>query len=230
MVLHIPVKWISCTARAHPWVDEECEEAIEAKCKAFGTEQFAEAERRCTRVLNRSFFMYQDTLRADISKLPIGAKRWWRYNRELLHRKSQSCTIPPLKVDNRWFFDAKAKADAFAQVFAHKSTLPRKVVDIEFADANVAMAEFILIRTRWVRRILKQLKEGKATGPDGIPGKVLKRYARRLAPVIARFARLILQQRRWPQIWKHHSIHALYKKKCLRCRELQGSAPYVNSF
>ena len=66
-----------------------------------------------------------------------------------------------------------------------------------------------------MKRLLKSITEDKATGPDGMPGKVLKRCHKQFAPVIARLARLIIARHQWPHVWRHHRIHPLYKKRTI---------------
>ena len=61
------------------------------------------------------------------------------------------------------------------------------------------MSDFLLIRTRWAKRVLKQLDEDSATGPNGLPAKVLKKCAAELATPIARLVRKMLNEGVWPK-------------------------------
>ena len=74
------------------------------------------------------------------------------------------------------------------------------------------MPEFTLIRSRWVLRILKELKEGKASGPDGIPVRIFKECSTELAPVIAKLVRFLLRTQCWPDVWREHRMQPLFKK------------------
>ena len=74
------------------------------------------------------------------------------------------------------------------------------------------MAEFTLVRARWVLKIIKSLEDGKASGPDGIPVRLFKECASELAPIIAILVRFLLQTRRWPKVWRTHRVHPLFKK------------------
>ena len=62
---------------------------------------------------------------------------------------------------------------------------------------------------------MEELNEGSAAGPDHIPTKVLKRFAKALAPVIHRLASQILKEGRWPESWAMHWIVPIYKKKAV---------------
>ena len=68
------------------------------------------------------------------------------------------------------------------------------------------------MRLRWVLKELKQLNEDKATGPDLLPGRVLKHCAQTLAPAVTQLVRLLLAQGRWPEFWRLHWIAPLHKK------------------
>ena len=75
------------------------------------------------------------------------------------------------------------------------------------------MADFVVLRSRWGKKILRQIDVGKATGPDGIPGRLRKECAAELAPIIVRIARRCLAETMWPKIWRYHWIQPLHKKK-----------------
>ena len=60
--------------------------------------------------------------------------------------------------------------------------------------------------------ILSKLREDSATGPDGLPTRILKQLAVELAPPVAMLAAKILQEERWPEDWKLHWIVALHKR------------------
>ncbi len=74
------------------------------------------------------------------------------------------------------------------------------------------MASFFVIRARTVLKILRKLKLDKASGPDGMPVRILHECCKELAPAIAVLARFLLRARQWPETWRLHRIHPLYKK------------------
>ena len=90
-----------------------------------------------------------EALKAKVSALPRCSKQWWRINRELLRRKSNIASIPPLRDGTNWILDAKAKADTFAETFASKSKLAHELVDTpSFGTPNVEMCQFLPFRSR----------------------------------------------------------------------------------
>ena len=134
-------------------------------------------------------------------------------HRELLHRKANIASIPPLKNGADWLVDAKAKADAFAKTFASKSSLPDEVVDTPFfGNPDFSMVEFVPFRTRATRNLFSKLDESKATGYDRISASILKRLGDLLAMQFTRVCRRLYYEGCWPEIWKLHLIVPIYKK------------------
>ena len=56
------------------------------------------------------------------------------------------------------------------------------------------------------------MDEEKATGPDRIPGKILKEIADYIAVPFTRLCRRLLAEAYWPRMWRIHSICPLYKR------------------
>jgi hypothetical protein len=61
--------------------------------------------------------------------------------------------------------------------------------------------------------VLKNLDENSGTGPDGISSRVLRQCRAQLEIPITLLARVIINQGVWPQCWRLHWVHPLFKKK-----------------
>ena len=166
-------------------------------------------------MLEDEFAAYRRQLKESIAKLPKGSKKWWRLNRELLTKQSPSSHIPPLKVsDASWATTATDKANLLATTFATKSAAVgyRGSNDIEPpGDSTAQLNDFLPVRCRVVRQVLKNLDKDVATGPDYLPAFLFKECAVELAAPIALIARQILQSRRWPNQWRFHWVVPLFK-------------------
>ena len=210
----VPKKTIMNHQNAHPWLDEECFVAIEAKCLATSRDDFLEKQRQCADVLCRKFKEYQEALKDRIRKLPSSSKLWWKYNRELLNRKSKNTTIPPLKAgDGSWRLSSIDKANLLADTFQGKCRLPLGEWRPEREErCHLAMSEFHLIRCRWASQIIKALDVDKACGPDLLPIRLFKECVKELLPSLAALTRFLLRCRRWPRRWRLHWVHPFYKK------------------
>ena len=63
--------------------------------------------------------------------------------------------------------------------------------------------------------MLSNLREESATGPDGVPTRVLRNCAAELAKPFWLLAKTVLAERRWPQTWLTHWVIPLYKRKAV---------------
>ena len=99
------------------------------------------------------------------------------------------------------------------ETFSNKFILPQKSGQPNLQLSSEKMASFNLIRVRWTEAVLKKLSDDTATGPDFIPARVLKKFAKILALPITILIRKLLREHCWPEIWRLHWILPLYKKK-----------------
>jgi len=156
-------------------------------------------------------------LREKLKQLPRGSKRWCALNRQLLHKTVKTSIIPALRgQDGTWITDRHQKANTFSASFIAKSQLPaghsESEQDVSYEPSADVLGNFVVLRMRWARRLLKSINDSKATGPDLVPGKILKQCYRELAAPLVRLARLIVEKGKWPCLWKFHWIFPLYKK------------------
>ncbi|MEM7290621.1 MAG: reverse transcriptase family protein, partial [Pseudomonadota bacterium] len=63
-----------------------------------------------------------------------------------------------------------------------------------------------------VLKLLKEINPHKASGPDQIPGKLLKELAEEIAPILTTVFRASLHQGQIPDQWKEANITPLFKK------------------
>ena len=211
---HIPSRIAKFSKKSHPWITERALTSIRAKCEAYGSDSYHEKERQCREIIAEEYRFYTQRLKRKISGLPRGSKRWWSLNRQLLHKTTKTTSIPPLKTaDGRWITDPEEKAQLLSDTFAAKSVLPPPPTDpAEYPEPTVKMSGFLVIRARAVKRILKALNVSKATGPDRVPARLLRECSTELAAPLAVLARRMLNEAVWPESWRLHWIHPLFKK------------------
>ena len=198
---HIPYEEIHTKKSSHPWLNNKCEDAIRAKNAAEGTSGFASARNECSTILASEYQAYLGRLKTKIANLPKGSKEWWRLKRELLNKCSKLSGIPPLKSGSEWITDSKGKANLLAETMAAKNELPPEAVDCPFfGHADYEFDEFIALRTRKTCSLMQKLDENKATGPDRIPAKIIKRLAKFLAQPFTVICRRLLAEGCWPKV------------------------------
>ncbi len=209
----VPVKVIEKRPYKHPWVDSLCKELLANKHAEIGKPGFAVARDACTAAFRQAHSRYLGETRDKLRK--ADSKDWWRLTKDLLGQAGGKENIPPLKRGKEWAKQPAEKASLLAETFTAKSRLPAEHVNeyTPISRSDAALSGFLRLRVRKVRKILKDLDEQSATGPDLIPTIILRRCAAQLDLPITLLARLCLNKGRWPLCWRTHWIHPLHKKK-----------------
>ena len=159
-----------------------------------------------------------------LKSLPRGAKAWWSKSRRLKQRKGIVSSVPALKdPDNHWILHAKEKADLFAHTFLKKCALSAEVCN-EYTHIPQstfrAQTKIKSLTEKNAQEVMDNLRIDSGTGPDLLPARILKNCAEALAKPVWLLTMCILMTGVWPQLWRQHWITRLYRKKCLRPREL----------
>ena len=108
--------------------------------------------------------------------------------------------------------DPKTKANIlncqFASVFTNDSStnLPN------LGPSLHPSMEDITVNILGVAKLLRNLKPHKATGPDGVPARLLKEIAEEVAPAVTLLFQASLDQGRIPLSWKKALIVPIFKK------------------
>ena len=213
---YVPSRWITDRVYAHPWLNDECRNALRAKHAAIGTPAFVEKRDTCTTTFREAHRAYVSKVREDLKAMSPSSRGWWKLSGTLLTKANGRENIPPLKrSDGQWAKTASEKATELAGVFRSKSELPESEVnDYTPLEEPVSgqMPGFLRLRVRTVKKILKALDETSGTGPDLLPARVLKRCADALALPVTLLARKLLREGRWPECWRTHWVHSIYKR------------------
>ena len=130
-------------------VELKCEEAITHKNAAQGKDTYAAAQQHCSQVLAEEYQIHVEALRVKMAALSRSDKRWWKLNRDLLHKQTKVTSISPLRDEAIWITDSKQKANLFAKTFASKAKLPDEEIDCPFsANCETKLDGVLCIRTR----------------------------------------------------------------------------------
>ena len=70
----------------------------------------------------------------------------------------------------------------------------------------------IIITDKGIEKLLVNLNPSKATGPDGLPPRVLKELSKELAPILGNIFRLSLSTGAVPSDWRHALVSPIFKK------------------
>ena len=209
----IPIRVCKEKRKSHPWMTDRCANALAMRASFENSDGYDDACRRCGDVLRDEFRKHVDKIRAKLTELPPSSKDWWRVSGELLDNVVPRCGVPSLRTsDGQWLHENVDKANLFAECFVRKSALPPEITDLDVGDPVSEMKEFVAVRTRMTARILKDLREDQATGPDKLGARVLRRCAAQLVRPITVLARRILNEGVWPRVWKMHWVSPLHKR------------------
>ena len=169
--------------------------------------------RRCNETLGVAYEEYIAKVREQLKSLPKGSKKWWRLNRILLGRSSKRAGIPPLRQpDGEWVLESGEKANLLGKTFEAKSALPEKKFEWRPEPLKESQSSFFLLRRKDTEQILKDINSDKATGPDLLPGRILKECASVLSLPITLLARRLLDLGKWPECWREHWVAPIFKK------------------
>ena len=119
------------------------------------------------------------------------------------------------KDDETWALTAAERAAELARVFRTKSQLPEAEQN-EYTTLPGAPAVRALrlprLSVRKTYDLLAKLDETSGTGPDLLPARILKGCAAELAVPLTLLARKLLREHCWPQCWRLHWVHGIFKR------------------
>ena len=125
-------------------------------------------------------------------------KCFWSLAKKLSNNFCNSTFPPLIRPDGSIACSPTEKANLFGSQFSSNSSLnDSHAPDPPTLPLSNPMPSPI-ISARKVRRVLRSLKVGKASGPDGIPLRFLREFANKLAPVLCRLFHLILKPCSYP--------------------------------
>ena len=149
-----------------------------AKHAAIGSEAYAAARDQCSAVVLEAYRDYVGRTRDKLKTLGTGTRGWWKIANTLLTKAGSGENIPALqRSDGTWAMDPEERANELADTFRAKARLPPPVTNAYIAlpePAGTTQTGFLRIRTRSVLKIMRDLDEHSATGPDFMPARILK--------------------------------------------------------
>ena len=213
---HVPRRFLKERKSTHPWLTEEVLLLVKAKQEAKGLPGEQAAAKACSEGVLAAYTAYVLRVKRELSELPRGSRKWWTKSKELLELKGKTCSVPALKnTKGAWVTSPADKAQLLAETFGSKYTLEAGDLNEYTALENLPCEEenWTLPSEEQAEKTLKALRPESATGPDGVPTRLLQSCARELAKPLVLLARRALETGRWPKEWVTHWILPLYKKK-----------------
>ena len=140
-------------------------------------------------------------------------KEGWKLATDLYKRKSTDNENSPLLVDGKILTDDKDKAEALNEFFVSMGKLENEDEEIteERKNSKCSLEKIELTREE-IEKIMKNLNQWKASGPDQISYRVLKFTASSASEYLTRIFNLSLLKQKMPTEWKKANVTPLFKK------------------
>jgi len=132
----------------------------------------------------------------------------------VIYKRTDKCDIAPLKDDDGLTYsEPAAKAEILNKQFGSVFTSDKPSQSLpDKGPSPYGSMEVIAVTTHGVYKLLAGIKAHKATGPDEIPGRLLKELASDLAPTFTTLYQASFNQGRVPDDWKIAFVTRILKK------------------
>ena len=129
----------------------------------------------------------------------------------------RQCSVPTIRDDQGQEFSTnEEKAAAFGRFFSAKCSLMNDLQPSNlpnFPSRCTTGLNHVRFRPTTIARLLRQLDPSKATGPDGVPARVLKICAAELASPLSRLFSACFRKGVQPSLWKTANVVPIHKKQ-----------------
>ena len=214
---NVPTK-LSSTKIHQPWITTGTKRLLRRKHRLFQKAKNCNSERLwnkykatkkdCQKECRRAHSNFVNSIFSEDDRQN---KKLWSYIRS---KNQENFGISDLRDDqNILIQDPLGKANLLNRQFSSVFSNPDpKITPTLSEHTKLPPMQKIKVVRAGVLKLLKNVKENKATGPDGIPGKILKTCAEELAEVYRVLFQASLDQGVVPEDWKDASIVPLFKK------------------
>ena len=213
---NVPTKTAS-TKRHQPWITTTTKRLLRKKQRWYTKAKksnsktvwdiFKKIKRECQKVCRKA---HSDYL-LDIINNDTNNKKLFRY---IKNKGQENIGISDLKDnDNNLIQDPVHKANLLNNHFGSVFSKPLPHIKHSFpANNRLPDINGITVTRAGVLKLLLNINPNKATGPDGIPGRLLKLCAHELVEVFQLLFQTSLDQGLVPSDWRLADIVPLYKK------------------
>ena len=125
--------------------------------------------------------------------------------------RKDSMGIPALKKQGHLVSDDRGKAEILNDQFQSVFTNETPMDNFTHGKSYPSMAE-IHVSVDGVIKLMKDLQENKAPGPDGITPKILKLCADEIAPALTCIFNKSMRTGELPQDWLTANVSPIFKK------------------
>ena len=214
---HVPSKMTS--SRFHqPWITTRTKRLLKRKHRLFKNSRecqskrlinkYKEIKQLCQKECRRAHFDYVNSI---FSEGNLQNKKLWSY---IKSKRQESNNIPDLTNDHgNLAQDPLGKANLLNEQFSSVFSNPSPAIDTTLSQqTRLPDIQEILVSSEGVHKLLSNINVNKATGPDGIPGRILKICAMEYADIYRLLFQASLDQGIIPDDWRDANVVPLFKK------------------
>lgn len=216
MTDHIPSK-LSSRRFSQPWITRNVKRLSRRKKKAYNKArvskkqsdwtQYKQLKKECQRESRKAYSSHVNNL---VSEDQTGnPKKLYSFVKS---KKCDASGVAPLTSNGTTHSDSGKKSnilnDQFTSVFTVEDTT--SIPDLN--SNNHPSAKSIVVNRKGVLKLLKDINPYKATGPDAIPGRLLKTMSNEVVDILCIIFQASLDQGIIPQAWKKAFISPIFKK------------------
>ena len=222
----MPVKTIVIKDKDAPWITEEIKKFIRKKETIYILAKklnsvwcwnlFKQIRNQLVDKIRNRKEEYERHLENRInSQTNFGQKDWWKLVNSFFNRQNAlSSEIPPIKDadSGEIIYSPDKKAELFNSFFVNQSRINNMDDDLPNIQHNDIAAPELIITTEMVRRIINNLDQSKAVGPDLIHNKLLTKAVNIISGPLATLFNRSLEESKFPLMWKTGHVTPIHKK------------------
>ena len=212
----IPTKMTS-TRFNKPWINRSIKKIYRQKQRAYNKAKTSKSAndwsrfkklQKLQRVTCRNAYnsYVREIISPDINERP---KRFWSF----IKSKCDNNGVAPLRgTDGLIYSDPEKKAEILNKQFTSVFTREPSTNLPDLGPSSHPVMDPINITVAGVVKLLKNIKQHKATGPDNIQARILKETAANLGPALTLIFQAPLAQATLPDEWKSAHVAPIFKK------------------
>ena len=153
--------------------------------------------------------VFENNIASDVKTNP---KQFWKYVNNKTKSKAKISLLND--KDGNEISDDQEKAELlnnhFVSVFTKENTTNMPTFNMDRDD--ISIVDNIIMSTDHIKKLLLKLNISKASGPDGINGRLLKELCNEISPLLKTIYDKSMQEGSLPYQWKEAHVIALFKK------------------
>ena len=221
----IPNRSVLVRPRDKPWMNNTIRKLLRKRDRSYrkfkrthkdNHEQIWQQDRRnCHLAINQAKLRHKNSLIDMLNNLHLNPRKYWKVVKSIYGQK-KTFQIPSITHNGQNFTTSVDKAHLFNVFFSSQqmqTDIPQnhKLPPLEFrTDSRL---NEIIINEHNVLKALKQINPNKASGPDGISGRLLLETADSICKPLSLLFNKSLQSGIFPSEWKKANITPVHKKQ-----------------